>query len=162
MVALAMVAAPAQEAPRPCVTRAQLEDLALFVLPPMLDALATKCTPSLPAGAYLLNGGRTLSTSLAAESRGSWAGANTALGIVAEGKMPGELSEETARGLVRDLSGSELKLKTEDCARINRLAELLSPLPPRNLAAVLSLVAEIGLAGGGKKKGPAICPAAAP
>ena len=161
LVALLAAAAPAQAAQRPCVTRAQLESLALFALPPVLDALATKCGPSLPAQAYLLNGGRELSQSLAGEAEANWEGANAAMGVVA-GDLPSGVSAETMRGLIRDMTSSELKLKPEECARIDHLGELLAPLPPRNLAGVVAMLAELGMQDDGKKKKkprPAICPA---
>lgn len=156
-----LVAAPAQAAERPCVTHAQLEALTLFALPPVLEALATKCGPSLPAQAYLLNGGRALSQSLAADSAANWEGATAAMHVVA-GEMPAGVSQETMRGLIRDMTVSELKLKPQECARIDRLGELLAPLPPRNLARVVAMLAELGMNDGGKKKKkprPSICPA---
>lgn len=160
LIALLAAAAPARAAEQPCVTRAQLESLALFALPPVLDALAAKCGPSLPAQAYLLNGGRTLSQSLAGEAPAHWDGANAAMAVVA-GDMPTEVSAETMRGLIRDMASSELKLKPDECARIDRLGELLAPLPPRNLAGIVAMLAELGTQKDGKKKKPrpAICPA---
>jgi hypothetical protein len=165
LIAALLAAAPAQSAPHPCLTAAQAEDLTLFALPPLLDALASRCGPSLPAGAYLLTGGRSLSQQLGAESAGRWPGASSALAVIAEDKFPTGLSEPTARGLVRDLAASELlgKVKPDQCARINHLADLLSPLPLGNLAGVFVTLAE--LAGKGGKKGkprPIICPAPRP
>lgn len=155
-----LASAPAQTAERPCVSRAQLEALALFALPPVLEALATKCGPHLPANAYLLNGGRTLSQSLASESAASWPGASAAMQAMT-GDMPTGLSRETMRGMVRDMATSELKLKPEECVRIDHLGELLAPLPPSNLAGVVAMLAEIGIMSDRDKKKPtpAICPA---
>lgn len=161
LIALLLAAEPAKAAERPCVGRAQLEALAMFALPPVLDALATKCAASLPAQAYLLNGARTLSQSLAAESASSWDGARAALAAV-DGDMPAELSPATVQGLLRDMAAAEIKLKPDECVRIDRAGELLAPLPPRNLAGIVAMFAELGMAneGKGKKKPlPAICPA---
>ena len=158
-----LAAAPPQAAQRPCVTHAQLEALALFALPPVLDAVAAKCGPSLPAQAYLLNGGRTLSQSLGAESAAHWAGASAAMQVVT-GETPPGVSAETMRGLIRDMAASELKLKPEECVRIDHLGELLAPLPPANLAGVVAMLAELGIASDSKNSGkkkkprPAICP----
>ena len=160
LIALLVTAAPAQAAERPCVTRAQLEAMALFALPPMLEAMAAKCGPHLPAQAYLLNGGRTLSQSLAGESAAAWPEASLALRAMSD-DMPTGLSAETMRGMVRDMATSEIKLKPDECVRINHLGELLAPLPPRNLAGVVAMLAEVGMEGDKKKKKPrpAVCPA---
>lgn len=160
-----LLAEPARAAEPPCVTHAQLEALTLFALPPVLEALATTCGPSLPAQAYLLNGGRTLSQSLAADGAANWAMASSAMHIVS-GEMPTGVSAETMKGLIRDMTVSEIKLKPEECAKIDRVGELLAPLPARNLAGVVAMLAELGMQDDGKKKKnknkkprPAICPA---
>jgi hypothetical protein len=167
LIAALVAAAPAQQAQRPCLTEAQVEDLTLFALPPLLEAMATRCGPSLPADAYLLNGGKTLSQQLAGQSAARWPGARSALSVIAEDKFPPELSAETARSLVRDLASSQMlgKVKPEECARINRVADLLSPLPPANLAGLVATFADMvgkDATKDGKKtkSGPAICPAA--
>ena len=145
LIAALLAAAPAEQAQRPCLTQAQVEDLALFALPPLLEAAATACAPALPANAYLPNGGRDLARTLAAESPSRWASASATLSTMAGEKFPAGLSEATARGLVHDLALGGLKAKggQEQCARINRVADLLSPLPPRNLAGLVVLVVEI-------------------
>lgn len=152
LIAALLAAAPAEQAQRPCLTEAQIEDMTLFALPPLLEAAATACAPALPADAYLLNGGRTLSQTLGAESARRWAGASAVLATMAKDKFPAGLSETTARGLLRDLAAQGLAAKgpSKECGRINRLADLLSPLPPRNLAGLVILVADI--AGGDKDK----------
>jgi hypothetical protein len=164
LIAAAVVTLSAPKpGPHPCLTEAQVQDLTLFALPPLLDAMATKCGPFLPANGYLLNGGRALSKQVAAESAGRWAATSTALSTIAEDKFPKELSETTARGLVHDLAASKMlgKAGPDECARINRLGELLSPLPPRNLAGIFVSVAE--LVKDDKGKSPAlICPATKP
>lgn len=151
LIAALLAAAPAEQAPPPCLTEAQIEDLALFALPPMLEAAATACAPALPADAYLLTGGKALALSLAAESSNRWAGASATLSTMAKDKFPANLSEATARGLVHDLALGGLKSEgaQAQCVRINRVADLLSPLPPRNLAGLVVLAVELGSAGGG-------------
>lgn len=163
LIAALLAAAPAQRAPAPCLTQAQIEDLALFALPPLLEAAATKCAPVLPAGAYLTTGGRELARTVAAGSAERWARASVALSVVAKDKFPGGLSDSTARGLVHDMALNEFLKKTtpEQCSRINRAADLLSPLPPANLAGLAFMAAEIA-SEDGKKQKPFICPAPRP
>jgi hypothetical protein len=171
LIAALLAAAPAEQAQRPCLTEAQVEDLALFALPPLLEAAATACASALPADAYLPNGGRALARTLAAGSSTRWAGASATLSTMAKDKFPTGLSESTARGLVHDLALGGLKAKggQEQCGRIDRAAGLLSPLPPRNLAGLVVLAIEIGSDSGGKPKSngkagkpPVICPSARP
>ncbi|HYW15136.1 MAG TPA: hypothetical protein VE891_03140 [Allosphingosinicella sp.] len=171
LIAALLAAAPAEQSKPPCLTEAQVEDLALFALPPLLEAAAAACAPALPANAYLSNGGRTLARTLAAESSSRWAGASATLSTMAKDKFPAGLTETTARGLVHDLALGGLKAKggQEHCGRINRVADLLSPLPPRNLAGLVVLVIEIGTESDSRKakdkaaaKPPLICPAARP
>ena len=162
LIAVSLAAAPAQKAPPPCLTQAQIEDLALFALPPLLEAAATKCAPLLPADAYLPNGGRERARTIAAGSAERWTRAGAALAVVAKDKFPTGLSDSTARGLVHDMALNEF-LKTitkEQCGRIDRAADLLSPLPPENLAGLAFMAAEMA-SGDGKDK-PFICTAPRP
>lgn len=177
LIAALLAAAPAEQEQRPCLTEAQVEDLALFALPPLLEAAATACASALPADAYLLNGGRALARTVAAESSSRWAGASSTLSTMAKDKFPASLSEATARGLVHDLALEGMKAKggQDQCARINRVADLLSPLPPRNLAGLVVLGVELATEDDAKDdakdkskskskagKPPIMCPAARP
>lgn len=170
LIAALLAAAPSEQAQRPCLTEAQVEDLALFALPPLLEAAATACATALPADSYLANGGRALARTLAAESPARWAGTSATLSTMSKDKFPVGLSETTARGLLHDLALGGLKAKggQQHCVRINRVADLLSPLPPRNLAGLVVLAIEFGTESDGKKargkpaKPPLICPASRP
>ncbi len=170
LIAALLAAAPAEQAQRPCLTEAQVEDMTLFALPPLLEAAATACASALPADAYLATGGRALARTLAAESSGHWAGASAALAQMGK-EFPTGLSEATARGLVHDLTAGALAAKEgqAQCGRIDRVADLLSPLPPRNLAGLVVLVVEVANESGGRptrskakadaSKPPLLCPA---
>ncbi|HEU0099512.1 MAG TPA: hypothetical protein VFQ67_12150 [Allosphingosinicella sp.] len=179
LIAALIAAAPAEQPQPPCLTPAQVENMTLFALPPLLEAAATACAPELPADAYLLNGGRALARSLAADSAGRWASANSILTMMARDKFPAGLSEATARGLLHDmtLNGLSVEGGRAQCGRINRAADLLSPLPPANLAGLLVLAIEVGSendrgdkakskskakSGTGVPKPPLICPATRP
>jgi hypothetical protein len=159
LVGVSTSAAAVPPPPPACLTRAQVSDVTLFALPVILDALAAKCRPSLPANAYLLNGGHALSERIALNSAQHWQGAMAAMKTFGDKKMPEGISADTARSLVRDVMTSEM-LKTTtpaQCVKINEAAELLAPLPPENIARLMSLGLEI--AGDGRKGGPPpICP----
>ena len=145
LIAALLASAPAQQAQPPCLTQSQVEAMTLFALPPLLEGAAKACAPALPAGSYLMNGGRTLARTLAAESSTHWAGASAAVAMVGGKDFPAGLSETTARGLIHDLVANGLSTAKgrEQCARIDRAADLLSPLPPRNLAGLVVLGVEI-------------------
>jgi hypothetical protein len=176
LIAALIAAAPAEQAQRPCLTQEQVENLTLFALPPLLEGAATACARDLPADAYLPNGGRALARTLAAESSGRWASANSILTMMAKDQFPAGLSESTARGLLHDLvlNGLSTPKGRVHCSRINRAADLLSPLPPRNLAGLVVLTAEMFSEDEAKDKpkakkdkskapkGPLMCPAPRP
>lgn len=180
LVAVLLATAPAGQAQRPCLTQAQVEAMTLFALPPLLEGAAKACAPALPANSYLMNGGRTLAQTLAAESSTHWASAGPAVTMLGGKEFPAGLSEMTARGLIHDLvmNGLSTVKGREQCGRIDRAADLLSPLPPRNLAGLVVLGVEIatveemndtpkGKAKGKAKarpasKAPLMCPAARP
>lgn len=173
LIAALLAAAPAEQAQRPCLTQAQVEAMTLFALPPLLEGAAKACAPALPAGSYLLNGGRALAQTLAAESATHWASAGPAVTRMGGKDFPAGLSETTARGLIHDLvlNGLSTAKGREQCGRLDRAADLLSPLPPRNLAGLVVLGVEVataekvGEAAKGKAKAapagkaPLICPA---
>jgi hypothetical protein len=160
IAALALLGAQAAEAATPpaCVTREQVSDATLFILPTLLDAVADKCRASLPPRAYLLNGGRALSRKLAATSDQHWAGAKAAVDAFGGGALPDGLSADTMRGVLRDMVTAKAlaKLTPADCARIDDAAEALSPLPPQNIGRLTALLIQLGA--GDKGKGLKICP----
>jgi hypothetical protein len=145
LIAALLAAAPAEQAQRPCLTQAQVEAMTLFALPPLLEGAAKACAPALPADSYLMNGGRTLARTLGAESSTHWASAASAVTMLGGKEFPAGLSETTARGLIHDLVANGLSTVKgrEQCARIDRAADLLSPLPPRNLAGLIVLGVEL-------------------
>jgi hypothetical protein len=170
LLAAALLAAPPTPAPRPappppCFTRAEVTDLTLFLLPALLNGAAEQCRPSLPAGAYLLNGGRALSQRLMADtSHGP--GAVSAIRKIAGDSIPAALTPETLRGLAVDMLGKQLlaSVKPADCGALNEAAELLAPLPPENIGGLIA----VGIAFGASKASKSgalkvsICPAPPP
>jgi hypothetical protein len=163
---LALLGAQAGQAAEPprCLTRAQINDATLFVLPSVLDALATKCRAALPANAYLLNGGQALSRRLTATSGDHWQGAVSIVARLARKKQfPTDISPDTARALIRDALTNEAlnKLKAADCGRINEALDILAPLPPENIGRIVALFIDIGGESDrakGKSGPPPICP----
>ena len=166
---LALLAAQGAEAAQPpqpakCISRAQINDATLFLLPSALDALAVKCRATLPANAYLFTGGQALSKRLAAAGGDHWQGAMSIVTQLAgDKKLPTGLSPDTARALIRDVLTNEVlnKLKATDCGRINEGLDILAPLPPENIGRMIALAIDIGGESDrakGKSGPPPICP----
>jgi hypothetical protein len=131
-----------------CMTDSEFKDVALFILPGVVDGAVSRCEASLPRDAYLLNGGRRLGERLAGESDTHRPGAVAAIAKFGTGKIPEGVSNETFTSLVRDMAKTQLfkKIGADDCSRINEVAELLAPLPPENLIGVVALLARMGMA----------------
>jgi hypothetical protein len=165
-IAALLTAPSTTNAPPPCLTRGEIQDMTFAVLPLALDATAEACRATLPADAFLLTGGRALSERLKQGSEAHWAGAIVGFLKIAGSKdVPAGLQAETLHALGRDLLNSELRktLKPADCGFANDLAETLAPLSPDGIARVV--VAGFLIARHEQKKAdksfPALCPSPA-
>ena len=151
-------------APPPCVTRAEVRELTLAALPLALDAAAEACRPNLPAGAFLLTGGRAMSERLSAGADAHWAAAMPVLMKIAGSKdLPKGLQPDTLRALARDMLNSEMKksLKPADCGFVNELTETLAPLSEDGIVRLVTagLLIARHEEKPGKQSIPALCPA---
>jgi alkylhydroperoxidase family enzyme len=148
VIAALLATAPVQiappGAPMSCMTPAEVEHATLFMIPPVLDGIAERCRASLPAGAYLLNGGVERSKLLAADRNAHWQAARAAIVRMLGEEKAAAVEADTANGLIRDMvkaGGADL-VKPEDCMTVDRALALLAPLPPENLAGLVTLAAE--------------------
>lgn len=141
----------------PCILPAEVEHATLFALPSVLDGLGEMCRPSLPASAYLLTGGAQLSQRVAAQRNVHWDAAKTAILRLAGDDKAAMLNSDTAALLLRDLIRGQAgtKLTRENCATVDRALALLAPLPPENLAGLVSLFAQASMTSDGPTKPPA-------
>ena len=145
---LLAVPQPVSASPPPCVTQAELADMALYYLPPLHRTVADKCRPTLPADAYLLTGATTYVERVSAERDARWPGARRAfMKIVGTRELPKEVTDEALRSLsdVMLTAGLAADIKTEHCATIDEFAELLAPLPAENLAKLVALTAALAM-----------------
>jgi hypothetical protein len=155
MIKLALAAAlltpSTQTSSPPCLGRAEVNEVTYFLLPIALDELADKCRPALPANAYLLNGGRALSTRLKADSGAHWAAAMQALAKVGGSPVPRGVTQETTTQLFREMARGEFlgKLKPENCRDVNEVTELMAPLPVENIGGLVALLIRLGTADSG-------------
>lgn len=150
-IALAVTAMPVSAQELPQLSEAEVNAVALYAMPHAFRALQARCATQLPGSAYIHTRGDALAGRLDQASRGRFPAARTALTrmVTAQnpqmaallGQLPAENIEPLARELIAGKVQSEVQLT--DCARYNRVLELLDPLPPENLASLMGvLVAE--------------------
>jgi hypothetical protein len=158
----ALLAAPATTPPpppKPCITKAQVRDMVMVLSPYVVDAVAKRCGPALPATAFVNAGAPALSARLKAESAGREASAAAAVRVFAGDKAPPGADQGILLAFMGQMMGAmaAAKLPVEKCAGISEMLQAVSPLPAENVGQLLATVAE--MAGVGKDgKSPGICP----
>jgi hypothetical protein len=157
----ALIAAPATlpPPPKPCVSKTQVRDMVVVLSPYVVDAVAKKCGPALPATAFLNAGASALSARLKAEGAGREASAMAALQVFAGDKMPAVQDQTALMTVMGQMMGTmaTAKLPADKCAGISEILQSISPLPAENVGQLFATVAQ--MAGIGKDgKSPGICP----
>ncbi|HYG29931.1 MAG TPA: hypothetical protein VD887_06935 [Allosphingosinicella sp.] len=138
-----LLAVPPAEAQEDCLPPARAGQLAVAMLPSLIEAAARQCAASLPAGAYLGNGARTLSNRLRAETVADRAAAvDTMLGLMGQAERapdqgPDQMIDVLSAGLVASLDAPR-------CRAASELLEALAPLPTANMGRAFA--AALGLA----------------
>jgi hypothetical protein len=122
-----------------CLTPSEAETLILAVLPDMLTSLGNQCTAQLPAGSPLTDLKGALQSRYRLAGDAAWPAAKPAIakiiGIPAESKLMNLFKRQDFAAIAATkMAGA---LKTDDCDFANRIAGLLDPLPPANVAALL-------------------------
>lgn len=149
----------AASAAQPCLQPLEAEDLVVFVLPALTEAMARKCGPMLPAGATLSRSGTALAARYRTDSNAAWPNARVAFGKISGGETLSFLSDEVNRKIIEEASSAAIvaDFKSKDCATVDRFMGALSPLPARNVAQLVALFMEIGQKEG--RSPMSICPA---
>jgi hypothetical protein len=142
---LAMFAQPAI-AQAVNLTEEEMAVVARVAMPAAFRSLQTKCDPVLDADAYMFARGETLHRRLLATSNTAAPGATQVIARVASrsnpamGQMLAGLSPEALRPFVNEMVAGLVisRVETDQCARIDRVLEMLEPLPPENLAQLMA------------------------
>jgi len=139
-------ASAAQPVATPCLQPREAEDLVLFVLPSLVDAMRRKCGPMLPAGAILTRSGGEIASRYRTDSDAAWPSARIAFTKISGGQPLSFLSDELNRKIIEEASSAAIvaNLKAKDCMVIDRFMGALEPLPARNVAQLVGLFLEIG------------------
>ena len=134
---LTQAAAPAE---RSCVTPEEAGDVAVSLLPFLIDAAAERCRPHLGPTAFLVGAGaRDWSERLRRESAPRRAAALRGISKVGGATPPAGGEGEAAFGFVAQLltGGFVESITPESCAQVDTIAQSLSPLPTDNIARLI-------------------------
>lgn len=159
---LASATAQAQNA-KPCVTAAEGEGLALYVMPDIVRSASQTCKPHLPARALLANPAP-LIIKFRGESDAAWPAARAAFAKIAGDDVAPFLEGDMAKPMLSAMMGPMIasEIKPKDCGAINRMVELLQPLPARNTAAIFITIAQLAQRDGKVDSKLPLCPFQAP
>lgn len=149
MTFLAMFSVPAlahAQTNSACVSRAEANALFVTTLPDLIDGVRNKCAPSLPSSAFLPSQGRALVERYRASSPGDWSSARKAFLKMGGGddeagtKFVTALPDETLKTVLGTAFAVVVAndIKPGDCGQIDRFVAALSPLPPANIAEIIT------------------------
>ncbi|RHW16516.1 hypothetical protein D1610_15620 [Sphingomonas gilva] len=157
-ISLAVSAGAQAQNAKPCVTAAEGEGLALYVMPDVVRSASQTCRPHLPRTALLANPAP-LIAKFQAETDAAWPAARAAFGKIAGDDVAPFLDGNMAKPMISAMMGPMLtaEIKPKDCPAINRVVELLQPLPARNAAALFITIAQLASEGDKASKIP-LCP----
>jgi len=157
--------------PAPCITGAEVEALALVLMPEALTAVAKACAGSLPESAFLRRADAAMLERYRGKSAAKMTLARRAFSKISgtrDSDVPSEAGLDLMTAMVIPKLTQEIEPK--DCGAIDHMVELIEPLPPENMAGmiatILQLVArkeaanrqKIETAGPDSKSSPDICP----
>jgi len=139
-LALAALLTMPAAAQRGCVTPAETESLALVALPEVMREAGRVCAARLPAASLLRRPDGPFMAKFQAEADRAWPAARGAIARITDPSAAMLLQSDYARPLLTALVVPQIMGRVEpgDCATIDRLVTLLSPLPPRNVAGVVA------------------------
>jgi hypothetical protein len=163
LIIAALAAAPGQavgQSAKSCLTQPEAEALVTYALPSAIRGITAKCAPVLPATTALIQSGPIIAARYQFEADKAWPVARVAFGKVSGLDLAGAFGEPAARGLVDAALGAGLaeKVKPEDCPKVDRLVDILEPLPARNMAMLVTMLMEFGNAEKRNKSPLRMCP----
>jgi len=166
--ALALMLAQANAAPaRPCLTTAELGDLAVVALPEVIEGFARNCSAHLPATAFLRSGASGFVERLRTGANARRSSALASITRVAPPNLQGQIGTEAGMKMMIGMLSGQMasKLNPKSCGELSRFTESLSPLPADNVAMMFSAAAGFMMAmrpapagGQNARGGPPICP----
>jgi hypothetical protein len=153
-----------------CLTPKEAQGLVSFALPDVITSISTKCAPSLGPDSYLSRSGTDLAGRYRVVADTSWPSAKLAVRkfMDADATFLNSLPDDVLKGiLTAGISTAIVKdVKTTQCGNINRIVQVLAPLPAENMSQLVGIVLELSSrppaqAAVAKTKAPfSICPPA--
>ncbi len=168
LLAIAAVSIPAsataQTIGKTCLTRAETEGLMAYNLPMIVRGIAGKCAAALPATSALVQAGTVAAARYQPEADKAWPVAKLAFDKLAGMKMSQMIGDAGTQKLMETTIATGLgdSVKLKDCGTIDRILDILQPLPTSNMAMLITAMIELGSKGDKAKAPPfAICDAIA-
>ncbi|MEP2102375.1 MAG: hypothetical protein ABJP02_12795 [Parasphingorhabdus sp.] len=146
MIALTSATSLQAAETKQCIPAETAESLITYVLPGALGAVRTKCSASLPATAALLQVDSEQMRRYEADSQKAWPEASTAIGLLVGQDLPENMEMDAMRPFVDAMIPAMLaqEIKPKDCPTIDKVYDLLEPMPTSNLASLTVMLAQLG------------------
>jgi hypothetical protein len=152
-----------------CLTPFEAQGMMTSVMPDILDGLMKQCAPSLQSTGFFAKSGGAMVSRYRVAGDKSWPVARKAFfKMIGSDKSTATLSalpDEMIKSLVSIGISSKIAddIKPQDCSKVERAVEALSPLPPENIASLIGVVVEMDADKPAKGKSALnICPSASP
>ncbi|MDR2857225.1 MAG: hypothetical protein LBV50_05190 [Novosphingobium sp.] len=153
---LAVAPAVSRAAEPPCLSPAEFTALADYALPGIISGASQRCRTTLAPGAFLRRGGPELIRRYALRKPAAWPGAKAAflkLSATGDGDvgnlirtMPDASLQQVVDGMIEGMVSQQMPL--DRCGTVDRLIDLLSPLPPQSIAEAVALAVGLGARAG--------------
>ncbi len=159
IAAAAVLAAQGATTTPPCLTLQELGDLAIVLLPHVIDGATQRCSAHLSQDAFLLgNGGRDFAQRLTDEGSSRRASAVASYQRVLGPPLPGDASQERALQLMGEAMTRETlgSASAGGCRNFNALAEAISPLPAANVGHAVAAIFAMAVS---RPQDTGVCPA---
>ncbi|MEP0190972.1 MAG: hypothetical protein ABJP70_10135 [Erythrobacter sp.] len=160
LAALVQAQAATAQASKACVKQADIADAVVYAAPGLVKAAKRKCASELSKKSFLMSKGDKWAAKFVPLKNASWPGTKRIIKQVGSQQLGGSFSLDSLPDSmlrpIADQTFPELLMrdfKKKDCAKVDRMLELASPLPPKNVGAL----AAAGLELTGSKK-PVVCP----
>ena len=143
-----------------CLPRADAEALVVFALPSLVEGVATKCAPTLPAAATLRTEATNMAERYGPEAERAWPKARAAFERLSDETITELFGEEVTRTMIEVGMVALIveRIAVKDCATIDAAMGALAPLPARNVARLVTVAIDV-FAARGKRLPITLCPA---
>ena len=164
----ALFATQAAATTPPCITREEAGNLAVALMPHLIEGLEERCRPHLAADAFLPTRGEAFAERLRRDAGPRRELALRAIAKIGGVDAPPEAGGDAAFDFVGQMMASGLlgSIPPESCDDVDALFAALEPLPADNMAGLIGAILSLARVGerdpdeagdGGGPEGPPIC-----